>query len=149
MSALSQIRGAPKWAQVTLAAVWILVLLAGLAIGGKLALDASFQKGYEAGVQASASGPSPEPQLPAWLPAGTDRAAALAAMRDGVPFQMVSLDEGFGCAATLVLMPNGQVWWLQHPELGGEALLWEVGDRGRPQMGCDSEKLPSMRGGGR
>lgn len=145
MKILSQIRGAPRWARVTVLAVWIAVLVAALGIGGKLALDASYQRGYEAGVQASASAAVGEPELPAWLPAGTDRTAALAAMRDGVPFQMVSFDEGFGCSATLVLMPNGRVWWIGYANPGGSVPSWEVGGGNTPKIGCDSEKL----GGGR
>jgi len=64
MKWLKQIRGAPRWARVTVTAVWILVLLTGVGIGVKLALDASYQKGFEAGAAAPASGPVAEPQLP-------------------------------------------------------------------------------------
>lgn len=136
MKWLKQIRGAPRWARITVLAVWALVLIAALGIGGELALDASYQKGFEAGAAAPASGPVAEPQLPSWLPAGTDREAAQQAMRDGLPFQVVSLDEGFGCAARLLLMPDGRLWWLGYMTPGGAPPGWEVGSRHTPRVGC-------------
>ncbi|ULP48064.1 hypothetical protein [Mycolicibacter virginiensis] len=149
MKILKQIRGAPRWARVTLAAVWILALVTGLVISGQLALDASYQRGFEAGVSAPAPAPATGPQLPEWLPAGADRTAALEAMERGVPFVVESRDEGFGCVARLMLLPDGRLWWLQHPESGGRELTWEVGRWGLPHMGCDSEQLRPAKGGGR
>ena len=140
---------APRWVR----GVWVLV--AAVAVGLALAWaqdDANrrgYQQGFEAGAVTPAPAPTAAPQLPAWLPEGTDRVRAREAMREGLPFAVESHDEGFGCAARLLLMPDGHLWWLQHPETGGRELTWEVGRWGQPLVGCDSEKLPSKRGGGR
>lgn len=137
---------APRWAR----AVWVLV--AAVAVGLALAWaqdDANrrgYQQGFEAGVTAPAPAPAAAPQLPPWLPEGTDRVRAREAMREGLPFAVESHDEGFGCAARLLLMPDGHLWWLQTPDPGGRELTWEVERWGLPQMGCDSEKLSPAKG---
>lgn len=102
MKILSQIRGAPRWARVTLAAVWILVLLAGLAIGGKLALDGAYQRGYEAGAAASASAPLE----------GTAPEALRPAVESGVPVAFMAPADAatrWSCDVWVAL-PDGTVW---------------------------------------
>jgi hypothetical protein len=113
------------------------------AFGVTWAQDDAFGRGYASG---RAEVLHPEPELPSWLPAGTDRARALEAMEQGVPFQVESHDEGYGCAARFMLLPNGQLWWLRYTPPGGTPLTWEVGARDyHPQMGCFNMQLPKPR----
>ncbi|PQM53757.1 hypothetical protein C5U48_02825 [Mycolicibacter virginiensis] len=106
MSSLTAIRGAPKWARVTVLTVWVLVLIAGVLIGGKLALDRAYQhgfhQGFEAGVQASASAPLE----------GTAPEALRQAVESGAPVAFMAPADAatrWSCDVWVAL-PDGTVW---------------------------------------
>ena len=78
------------------------------------------------------------PVLPRWLPAGTDHAAALAAMRAGHPFQIAA----GSCSEQLLLLLDGSLYWLGGQPgrpgvgVGGKELVWNAEDPRNVGHGC-------------
>jgi hypothetical protein len=85
------------------------------------------------------------PRLPKWLPAGTDRAAALAAMRAGVPFliQVPATENTHGfCGEQVALLPDGDLFWLENPaSVAGVAEGWDA-EKKNPMMACSATPPP-------
>lgn len=69
--------------------------------------------------------------LPDWV----DRDAATAAETAGIPLAMTAPD---GCHH-FVRMPAGKIFWVETPTSFPAAKSWEVGARGWPTAGCDTE----------